>query len=669
MTTELLTGPLAQAIGWALLHLLWEGAVVAGILAAALALLSKRSANVRYAVSCSALIVVLLLGVATAWRAYDPVVKYVPVTSGTEVLIPLRSTAAAVAAVAKLTWHDRLDALSDAANDALPGVVAIWLAGVVILSTRLLLSWMRTQRMTKRNTTPANAQWQQAAIRLSAALGLRRAVKLLETAAVEVPSVIGFMRPVILLPAATLVGMTPAQIEMILAHELAHIRRHDFFVNLLQALVETLMFYHPAVWWMSRRVRIERENCCDDLAVAVCGNAIQYARALTRLEELRADVMPVAVSSNGGSLIDRIRRIAGGRAESEGLASRWTAALAVLTIVAIALAAPSLPAFAQREKEVKKAEEKKSGSSVEVRATKAKDSKEKSKDKIKDKDSDDYDDIEISENDLPEVPETPEAPEVPEPGFTPYPTPAAVPSVRVIPAIAATPSPMVHVAPVAMPAVPAWPTPTPMPAPVAMIADGGNFDFDFDSDDDDEKDKSEKRSDGKLTVDELVQLRAVGVTPEYINEMRGIFPGASVREIASMRAVGVTPSFVKQMRDAGIDVKSSHDAKGLAAVGVTPSFIKAMRDAGLDVKSAHDAQGLAAVGVTAEYVRDMRNAGVNIKTSKDAQSLAAMGVSTKFVKMLADAGYTNLSVHDLTRLAAAGVDGDFIREMAKYKTN
>src|SRR5213075_1678041 len=138
------------------------------------------------------------------------------------------------------------------------------------------------------------------------AMRLRRAVKLVESAAVEVPAVISWLRPVVLLPASTLTGLAPKQIEMVLAHELAHIRRHDFLVNILQAVVETLMFYHPAVWWMSRRLRIERENCCDDLAVAVCGDALQYARALTRLEELRGGPR-IALAANGGSLLTRVR--------------------------------------------------------------------------------------------------------------------------------------------------------------------------------------------------------------------------------------------------------------------------------------------------------------------------------------------------------------------------
>ena len=120
-------------------------------------------------------------------------------------------------------------------------------------------------------------------------LGVSRPVRLLKSALVEVPTVIGWFRPVILLPAATLSGLTPGQLEAILAHELAHVRRLDYLVNAFQCLVETLMFYHPIAWWISRCIREERENCCDDLVVEVCGDRLGYARALVTLEGLRAE--------------------------------------------------------------------------------------------------------------------------------------------------------------------------------------------------------------------------------------------------------------------------------------------------------------------------------------------------------------------------------------------
>ncbi|HYO79255.1 MAG TPA: M56 family metallopeptidase, partial [Thermoanaerobaculia bacterium] len=349
---DLLTGPLAQALGWALLHLVWQATIVAGILAAVLALIPRESANIRYASASSALALVFAMFVTTTVRAYDPAAVPVRIAASSadeSVSIPLSRVPVMIVATAAESWRDRAIDSVATARQSLPTVVAFWLIGVLFFSSRLIVSWFRARALLTDGATEASASWQRVAARLSEALGLQRAVRLLESAAVEVPSVIGTLRPVILLPASTLTGLTPQQLEMVLAHELAHIRRHDFLMNLLQAFVETLMFYHPAVWWMSRRVRIERENCCDDLAVAVCGNPLQYAKALTRLEELRASALPVVVAANGGSLLDRIRRIAAGRVETTSLSSRWAAGIATFAIVGVSLAIPSIPALAQRD--------------------------------------------------------------------------------------------------------------------------------------------------------------------------------------------------------------------------------------------------------------------------------------------------------------------------------
>jgi Zn-dependent protease with chaperone function len=140
-------------------------------------------------------------------------------------------------------------------------------------------------------------------------LGVTRPVRVLQSAIVQVPAVIGWLRPVVLLPASALTGLTPLQLDALLAHELAHVRRCDYLVNLVQSMIETLLFYHPAVWWVSRRVRQEREHCCDDLAVSVCGDAFAYARALVGMEGLRAPAPSFAMAAGGGSLLDRIRRL------------------------------------------------------------------------------------------------------------------------------------------------------------------------------------------------------------------------------------------------------------------------------------------------------------------------------------------------------------------------
>jgi len=596
--TQLFTNPLAQAVGWALLHLLWQATIVAGILAATLSLLKRHSANARYAASCGALTLVFAMFVATAYRAYEPAAPSIGAVSATdEKMVPVTRVPVMLAQAATESWRDRAIDLASGAQKYLPAIVAVWLLGVVLLSSRLLVSWARARRLAYRGTKEASVQWLRAAARISDALGLRRAVRLVESAAIEVPSVIGSLRPVILLPAAAIVGMTPEQIEMVLAHELAHIRRHDFLVNLLQAVVETLMFYHPAVWWMSRRVRVERENCCDDLAVAVCGNPIQYARALTRLEELRAHAPAITVAANGGSLMDRIRRLVTDRAESTGSTSRWAAAVAMLSVVIIAIAVPSLPALAERDSNAKKAKPAKpappAAAHVEVvapappTATPAPPAEPATPAPEADAYEEAYADVDI---DVPEISVTP-AP------IAPVAVPAPVVNVR--PVIAQ--APRVHGTP-APPAIPAI-------ARMAMADAMSQVQMFFPEGDSRDRGDGKMGKNGKLTVDELIMLRNSGVTPAYVQKMRALFPDVTLGQIVQ----------------------------------------------------------LANMGVTSDYVANLRAAGVDIKTSKDARQLAAMGVTAAFVKKLADAGYSNLTVKELTRLAAAGVDEEFIREMSKYR--
>ena len=130
-------------------------------------------------------------------------------------------------------------------------------------------------------------------------------------------------------------GLTTGQLEALLAHELAHVRRHDFLINLLQTVVETLLFYHPAVWWISHRIRLEREHCCDDLAVQVCDDGLTYAKALVALEELRAPAIGLAMSSRGGSLLTRVARLLG-QAEQQRRPTGWIAGLLSLVLLTMA---------------------------------------------------------------------------------------------------------------------------------------------------------------------------------------------------------------------------------------------------------------------------------------------------------------------------------------------
>src|SRR5690242_11099028 len=338
-----------QALGWALLHSVWQCALAASALACLLATVPARAARTRYALALTTLILMLAVPVATAVH-----LRATPTEAGTPgVIEPGGATAATPPAVGPAdtpaaplasTWPiaSRVRA---ALEPALPWVVVAWLAGVVILSLRLVSGWSVTQRLSRVGTRPVPEACRAAVARLAARLRVARPVRVLESAIVEVPAVIGWLRPVILLPASALIGLSPLQLDALLTHELAHVRRYDYLVNLLQSAIETLLFYHPAVWWVSRRVRDEREHCCDDVAVAACGDAHFYATALLGMERLRNPVPALSMAAAGGSLVERVRRlIAPVPAEifPRGLAAALAVMLALVLAVGGSLVARSV---------------------------------------------------------------------------------------------------------------------------------------------------------------------------------------------------------------------------------------------------------------------------------------------------------------------------------------
>ncbi len=298
---SLVSQPWAHTLGWTLLHFIWQGAVLGLLAWVALALLRGADAKLRYSVACAFLVLMVVAPIATYLLLKQP--EPPPAT--------LVLTAEAQASAATPTAL--VQRVQTTLDPALPWLLATWMMGVLLLSTRLLGSWLRVQRLRRLGASPVPAEWHLVLSRLCRELGLTRTVRLLQSAVVEVPTALGWLRPVILLPACAFSGLSPLQLEAILAHELAHIRRGDFLVNLLQSLVEVLLFYHPAVWWLSARIRAERELCCDDVAAQLCGDPLLLARALTELEALRepdsAAPNQLALAANGGSLMHRIRHL------------------------------------------------------------------------------------------------------------------------------------------------------------------------------------------------------------------------------------------------------------------------------------------------------------------------------------------------------------------------
>lgn len=213
-------------------------------------------------------------------------------------------------------------------------VVSVWLIGVVVATVRPLLGlWMQWRlQHCGLNAVPDSLRQQ---LRfLARRMGIGVAVRIAESTLVGAPMVVGYLRPMVLLPASVLTGLTPAQLESLLAHELAHVRRHDWIVNALQVVIETLLFFHPAVWWLSSQVRHERELCCDDLAIAVIGDKLTYGRMLLTLEELRQPVPVAALSATGGDLIVRIRRLLPARPMEQASGTGRLAGVVLLGLLA-----------------------------------------------------------------------------------------------------------------------------------------------------------------------------------------------------------------------------------------------------------------------------------------------------------------------------------------------
>lgn len=342
---------LIDCVGWALLHFLWQGLLGGVLVAVALVAMRRCSASARYVAAVTALFVLAALPVATViWLANGtqaeaplPVAPQVtqatsearvaPATDEQPEAAPLvaRDSEAAMNDVPPQPIDEGI-ATSVREESAVPErrvevspwesakafcaarlnwIVNGWLVGVAFLSLRMLVGWGRVQRLKRLAQQPAGEALKALLTQLIERLKVSRPVRLVESALVEVPTVIGWLKPVILLPATALSGLSTSQLEALLAHELAHVRRNDYLINLMQSVIETLLFYHPAVWWLSRRIRIEREHCCDDLAVQVCGDELSYAKALVALEELRGPQLKLAMSAHGGSLLKRVARIIG----------------------------------------------------------------------------------------------------------------------------------------------------------------------------------------------------------------------------------------------------------------------------------------------------------------------------------------------------------------------
>ena len=599
--TNWLSPSALHSLGWTLLHFLWQGTAVAA-LATVLMSLSRR-ASIRYVLAVAALALMLAAPVATFFFL-APSGTVVPTKS-----FALADKQATVTGAGVVTTSARFSRFSQSL-DILPWLVEAWLLGVAFFSLRFTGGFLLLERERRKQSTTPSARVLAMCDRLQRRLGLDRTIRYCECKWLQAPAVIGWFRPIVMLPVMALTGLGEEQLQSVIAHELAHIQRLDPFVNVFQIAVETLFFYHPAVWWLNKRIRAEREHCCDDVAVSLCGNPVEYARALTLMEEWRS-APALAMAANRGRLSERIFRLLGLKAMGAGARGiGLTGGLLCLTgalvagnaLLGIAYPKPTVHANQTFLAQVSLATLRRVSGVAQ---------------------------------------QTPSAPVV-------APSPAAKPSPAHIPV-------------------------EPQPATTGSYIDGmkaaglGNLTVDQliamkIQGVTPEYIRGLREQGLHPNVDNVLSMRIQGVTPEDIQGLRGLGLNPDEEQIVSMRIQGVTPDYVRGMKESGIQADVDK-LISLKIQGATPEYVRGLHQEGLQ-PTVDEIISMRIQGVTPDYVRDIKALGLKA-TGDDFISMRIQGVTPEYIKALQAAGFT-LNVEDVVSAKIQGLTPEFIERARKH---
>ena len=335
---------LIDAIGWTLIHFVWQAFLFALLLWLLFELIPKRHPRIRYWIACATLLSICTATGLTFLRSFDTSQGSPAIVRGLhepnreinlEQVERPKGESTSLMTVSSNAFDSTQAKAEIESGQVVRWIVLAWAIGVFIFALRLARSMWRLQSLRRQGTTPEQQSWSRRFEKLVERLSMGRSVQLLESRRATIPMVIGCLKPVVLVPVGFLSSLPPWQIESILVHELAHVRRADYLVNLLQSVVEGLFFFHPAVWWVGRQLRIERECCCDQIAANHAGGSVLFARALADLEEsCQKPNSQVSVAANGASLLSRIRRLTSTQPRSKPVLP----VLAILTTVMVFIA-------------------------------------------------------------------------------------------------------------------------------------------------------------------------------------------------------------------------------------------------------------------------------------------------------------------------------------------
>ena len=625
-----------EALGWTLIHFCWQAAAIALVYKLADLAMTKSRTNARYMLALVAMLG--MLGASIGTLAYEEALhrQTTFASHGRSTATPTVQIIPRPLAVIDMPAGPR-QTVQFFSSDVMPYLDAFWLVGVLCLSLRTIGGWWLIRRLRHSALQKAPHTLRIGLDRIRLQMGIPRFVDLRLSNRIAGPLTVGVIRPLILLPITALTSLSPEQLEVVLAHELAHIRRADYFWNILQTMIETLFFFHPAVWWISRHLREQRELCCDDIAVQTCHDPAVYATALLRLEEERKLHLHLAMALDGNqsrvSLRARILRILGDPEESPRDLKPLSLAGMVAALVLFICPLPQV--FASF-----KAAPKVSASIVHAVRHAA---------QIK------------HVHPAPRAAAVPTPAPKPEPVTTPAPAPepVAAPS-RAIAAVdadqSADVSPTSHDKADYIDQMKAAGYDVDLDKYVAMKVQGITPAYAA---------AMAKAGVGKPSADHLIAMKVQGITPDYISQMHAAGYDADLNKYIAMKVQGVTPEYADAMAKAGFGKPSVDDLIAMKVQGVTPDYAAKLRADGIEASSFHDLISYRIFNITPEFVAGMKEAGFSSLPPKKLLALRVQGVTPEFAKAT-KAQFPEATVDDLEQMRIFNINADFIASAKKH---
>src|SRR5271156_5891499 len=592
-----------ESLGWTLVHFCWQAAGIALVYWLTDAVLRKARSQTRYVLALLTMLLMLVSALATF--VYEETRGDTGLSSS-----PGAFSSPAMVAIGSSISNDLapLAGLQTAGATTqpvllplsrfLPWLDVAWLLGVACLSTRTIGGWRLIHRLRRSVLLKAPEAVYANFVCLCERLGITRQVSLYISHHIQGPLTIGVVRSLVIVPVSALMALSPEQLEAVLAHELAHVRRADYFWNLIQTMVETLLFFHPAVWWLGRRLRQQRELCCDDVAVQSCADPLVYATALLRLEERRSQRLSLAMALDGhrpwSGLSLRIARILGEANGEKGPRELVPIPLAAICAVFLLVLLPMPHLFAGLRKNMQP-----QAAPPAVSA--------------------------------PALPSAPTAMNLPAPVVSNV--VHASSQVALLPAAGSDGAAVIATE-----------------SEQAAGGDASAHKADY---------IDGMRAAGyDVDIDKYIAMKVQGITPEYAQAMAKVgFGKPSADDLIAMKIQGVTPEYVSELRAAGLQPSTIGDLVSYRIFKVTPEFVSGMKAAGFDSIPPEKLVELRVHGVTPEYAKTVKQQYPNA-TIDELVQLRIFHIDDAFLAAAKRHGFSSLSIEKLVQLRISGVMGD-----------